>query len=196
MPAATSSTHGPCAGHVPGMRCWRFCVASRATRRLALRRASGYTCHCLCLRGAAITWNDRLLGTMARPKLYWEDFRVGDTEPMGERRLEAAEMVAFAQAFDPQPFHVDEAAARDSMYGGLIASGWHTVALVMRMMADSYLNASASLGSPVRRQRALAEAGAAGRYHPCYAHGAGNARFREPTGNGISEDQVGSVQPK
>jgi acyl dehydratase len=85
---------------------------------------------------------------MDRPKLYWEDFRVGDTEPMGERRLEAAEMVAFAQAFDPQPFHVDEAAARDSMYGGLIASGWHTVALVMRMMADSYLNASASLGSP------------------------------------------------
>ncbi len=81
-------------------------------------------------------------------KHYWEDFNVGDTVPMGERRLEAAEMVAFAKAFDPQPFHVDEAAARESMYGGLIASGWHTVALVMRMMVDSYLNASSSLGSP------------------------------------------------
>jgi len=81
-------------------------------------------------------------------KHYWEDFNVGDTAPMGKRRLEAAEMVAFAKAFDPQPFHVDEAAARESMYGGLIASGWHTVALVMRMMVDSYLNASSSLGSP------------------------------------------------
>jgi acyl dehydratase len=85
---------------------------------------------------------------MDRHKYYWEDFKIGDTAPMGERRLEAAEIVAFAAAFDPQPFHIDEAAARESMYGGLIASGWHTVALVMRMMVDSYLNASASLGSP------------------------------------------------
>jgi acyl dehydratase len=81
-------------------------------------------------------------------KHYWEDFKPGDTAPMGEKRMNAEEMMAFASAYDPQPFHVDEAAARRSMYGGLIASGWHTVALVMRMMVDSYLNASASLGSP------------------------------------------------
>jgi acyl dehydratase len=81
-------------------------------------------------------------------KFYWEDFKTGETFPMGERRIEKKEVIAFARDFDPQPFHIDEAAARQSMYGGLIASGWHTVALVMRMMCDSYLNQSASLGSP------------------------------------------------
>jgi acyl dehydratase len=81
-------------------------------------------------------------------KYYWEDFKVGDSAPLGERVVDKAEMIAFATAFDPQPFHIDEEAARASMYGGLIASGWHTVAMVMRMMVDSYLNDSASLGSP------------------------------------------------
>jgi acyl dehydratase len=82
------------------------------------------------------------------PKYYWEDFKVGDTAPMGERVVDRAEMIAFAQAYDPQPFHIDEEAARQSMFGGLIASGWHTVGMVMRMMVDSYLRDSASLGSP------------------------------------------------
>jgi acyl dehydratase len=81
-------------------------------------------------------------------KYYWEDFKPGDTFPMGERVMDRDEMMAFARQFDPQPFHIDEAAAKGSMYGGLIASGWHTVALVMRMMCDAYLNQSASLGSP------------------------------------------------
>ncbi|HXV07392.1 MAG TPA: MaoC family dehydratase [Burkholderiales bacterium] len=81
-------------------------------------------------------------------KYYWEDFKPGDTFPLGERVMDRDEMLAFARQFDPQPFHVDEAAAKRSMYGGLIASGWHTVALVMRMMCDSYLNQSASLGAP------------------------------------------------
>ena len=85
---------------------------------------------------------------MTVAKYYWEDFKAGETFPMGERRIEKDEVTAFARDFDPQPFHIDEAAARQSMYGGLIASGWHTVALVMRMMCDSYLNQSASLGSP------------------------------------------------
>ena len=85
---------------------------------------------------------------MDRPKIYWEDFKPGDTAPMGEKTIDRAEMIAFARLYDPQPFHIDEEAARQSMYGGLIASGWHTVALVMRMMVDSYLNAAASLGSP------------------------------------------------
>jgi acyl dehydratase len=85
---------------------------------------------------------------MTAAKYYWEDFKPGDTFPMGERLIDRDEVMAFARDFDPQPFHIDEEAARRSMYGGLIASGWHTVAMVMRMMCESYLNQSASLGSP------------------------------------------------
>lgn len=81
-------------------------------------------------------------------KYYWEDFKVGEVSEMGRRTVDKGEVIAFAQQFDPQSFHVDEAAAKQSMYGGLIASGWHTVAMVMRMMCDNYLIDSASLGSP------------------------------------------------
>ena len=81
-------------------------------------------------------------------KHYWEDFKVGDTSSLGERIVQREEMIAFAKMYDPQPFHIDEEAGRLSMFGGLIASGWHTVAMVMRMMVDSYLGDSASLGSP------------------------------------------------
>ena len=72
------------------------------------------------------------------PKYYWEDFKVGDTAPMGEKVMDKDEMIAFATTYDPQPFHIDEAAAKQSFFGGLIASGWHTCAMVMRMMVDSY----------------------------------------------------------
>ena len=82
------------------------------------------------------------------PKYYWEDFEVGEVHQLGEKYVGKDEIIAFAKQFDPQPFHVDEAAAKASIYGGLIASGWHTVALVMRMMCDSYMLDSASLGSP------------------------------------------------
>lgn len=80
--------------------------------------------------------------------IYFEDFKVGETLEMGRRLVDKDEVIAFAKDFDPQPFHVDEEAARKSFFGGLIASGWHTVAMVMRMMCDSYLLDSASLGSP------------------------------------------------
>ena len=82
------------------------------------------------------------------PKYYWEDFKVGDTGPIGERVVDRDEVIAFGKAYDPQPFHTDEKAAEESVFGGLIASGWHTVGMVMRMMVDSYLRDSASLGSP------------------------------------------------
>lgn len=81
-------------------------------------------------------------------KHYWEDFVVGETIEIGRRKVDRDEVVAFAKEFDPQPFHVDEAAAEASMFGGLIASGWHTCAMVMRLMCDNYLLDSASLGSP------------------------------------------------
>jgi len=57
-------------------------------------------------------------------------------------------IMEFARRYDPQPFHVDEEAAKQSTYGGLIASGWHTVSLAMRMICDAYLLDAASLGSP------------------------------------------------
>ena len=81
-------------------------------------------------------------------KLYFEDFLVGQVLPIGSRPVVEAEVVDFARQFDPQPFHVDQEKAKASIYGGLIASGWHTCAMAMRMMCDSYLLDSASLGSP------------------------------------------------
>lgn len=79
---------------------------------------------------------------------YWEDFTVGRTIDLGSREVSRDEVLEFANRYDPQSFHVDEAAAETSIYGGLIASGWHTVAMVMRLMCDGYLLRSASLGSP------------------------------------------------
>ncbi|MGA8006387.1 MAG: MaoC family dehydratase [Burkholderiales bacterium] len=80
--------------------------------------------------------------------LYWEDFRVGETVAMGSHTFAAEEMIEFARKFDPQPFHIDPVAARNSYFGGLIASGWHTCAIAMRLLCDNYINRSASLGSP------------------------------------------------
>jgi acyl dehydratase len=79
---------------------------------------------------------------------YFEDFSVGEVLPFGPYTVSRAEIVAFAAEYDPQPFHLDEKAAADSMLGGLAASGWHTCALFMRMVALGWLNASASMGSP------------------------------------------------
>jgi acyl dehydratase len=80
--------------------------------------------------------------------LYWEDFPVGMVREFGGVTMQRDDIVRFATEFDPQPFHVDEAAAEQTLYGGLIASGWHTACTAMRMMCDDYLLRSASLGSP------------------------------------------------
>lgn len=82
------------------------------------------------------------------PTLYWEDFAPGTVREFGGHTLTREEIVRFAGEFDPQPFHLDEEAGRASLFGGLAASGWHTCALMMRMMCDAYLLDSASLGSP------------------------------------------------
>lgn len=79
--------------------------------------------------------------------LYWEDIEVGKTIALGEKRVEKDEIIAFAQEFDPQPFHLDAQAAKGTMIGELIASGWHTNVMLMRMLFDSLLKDSASLGS-------------------------------------------------
>jgi acyl dehydratase len=80
--------------------------------------------------------------------LYFEDFPPGDVRESPVRTVTRDEIIAFAREFDPQPFHTDEAAARATIYGGLIASGWHTIAIYMRLMWDSYLKETVSLGSP------------------------------------------------
>jgi len=82
------------------------------------------------------------------PRLHWEDFAVGHVAEYGPRRVTAAEIKAFAAEFDPQPMHLDEEAARASMMGGLCALGWHSCALMMRIIADGFVLDSASLGAP------------------------------------------------
>ena len=81
-------------------------------------------------------------------KLYWEDFHVGTVREFGATVVTRDAVIAFASQFDPQPFHLDEDAAKASLFGGLSASGWHTCAMAMRMMCDDYLLRSSSLGSP------------------------------------------------
>ena len=82
------------------------------------------------------------------PKLWWEDFEAGSVHEFGGHTLTKEEIVRFASEFDPQPFHLDEELAKQSMFGALAASGWHTCSLMMRMMCDAYLLDAASLGSP------------------------------------------------
>ena len=70
---------------------------------------------------------------------YLEDFAVGQTCVSGRIRVDGDRIKAFAAEFDPQPFHMDEEAARGSIFGGLAASGWHTAALTMRLLVESEL---------------------------------------------------------
>ena len=79
---------------------------------------------------------------------FFEDFSVGDSIELGSYQVTQSSIVEFARAYDPQPFHVDAEQARSSIYGGLIASGWHTAGIYMRMLVDTLLRETASLGSP------------------------------------------------
>ncbi len=81
-------------------------------------------------------------------KLYWEDFDVGHESTYGGHTVTREEIIEFGLEFDPQPFHIDAEAAANSPYSGLIASGWQTAALFMRMLVDNVLSHSASMGSP------------------------------------------------
>ena len=79
---------------------------------------------------------------------YFEDFTPGQVIELGSRTITKDGIVAFAREFDPQPFHTDEAAAARSIFGGLLASGWHTGSLAMRILYDGLLKDTVSLGSP------------------------------------------------
>ena len=72
-------------------------------------------------------------------RLYLDDFHVGQRFTSATRVIDAAQIKAFARQFDPQPFHLDEEAAKGTMFGGLVASGWHTAAVTMRLLVESGL---------------------------------------------------------
>jgi acyl dehydratase len=80
--------------------------------------------------------------------MWWEDFEVGERAEMGRHTFIEEEILEFGRRYDPQPFHADPAAAQQTFFGGLVASGWHTCAIGMRLMVESYLKRSNSLGSP------------------------------------------------
>ena len=83
-----------------------------------------------------------------RFRYYWEDFTPGRVFEHGSRTLSQDEIIAFAREWDPQRFHTDPEAAEQTPYGGVIASGWHTGCVMMRLMCDAYLNESSCIGSP------------------------------------------------
>jgi acyl dehydratase len=80
--------------------------------------------------------------------IHLDDLAPGQVYPLGRRTLSHDEIVAFARDWDPQPFHLDAEAGAASIYGGLIASGWHTACVFMRLFADGLLSRAAALGSP------------------------------------------------
>ena len=79
---------------------------------------------------------------------YFEDFEIGEVIELGQVSVTAEEIIAFAQQFDPQPFHLDDEAARKTHFGGLVASGWHTCSLMMRQVCLNLLPECVSHGSP------------------------------------------------
>jgi acyl dehydratase len=82
------------------------------------------------------------------PMRYLDDFKPGEVIPLGSRSLTKEAIVSFAREFDPQLFHTDEEAARRSAFGGLIASGWHTGSVLMRLLYEGVLKDTLSFGSP------------------------------------------------
>jgi acyl dehydratase len=80
--------------------------------------------------------------------LYFEDYVPGSVREFGPAVVDEAEIVEFARRYDPQPIHTDPEWALSGPFGGLIASGWHTTAIMMRLLVDHYLPSAASLGSP------------------------------------------------
>jgi len=85
---------------------------------------------------------------MTTIKYYWEDFVPGWEYESPTRTLSAQQIMTFAREYDPQPYHTDEEAAKSSPFGGLIASGWQTCSVAMRLMCDGYLLQTTCIGSP------------------------------------------------
>ena len=86
--------------------------------------------------------------TVPPEERYFEDYIPGSVHEFGAIAVEEDEIISFAKRFDPQVFHTDPEAAKNTIFGGLIACGWHTASLMMRLFADNFLSKVASLGSP------------------------------------------------
>src|SRR5258708_13486375 len=93
-------------------------------------------------RGTAIS------SAIPMPRIYFEDITPGSVTTYGPRTITREEIIAFASEFDPQPMHLDEEAAKKTMLGGLSASGWHSCAIMMRLIYDGFLVNAASMGAP------------------------------------------------
>ncbi|MFC4405300.1 MaoC family dehydratase [Haloarchaeobius iranensis] len=78
---------------------------------------------------------------------YFEDIAVGDTDDYGSYTVDAEEIMEFAGQYDPQPFHTDEEAAAESLFGGLVASGWHTSAITMRLLVTGIFPETSAMGA-------------------------------------------------
>ena len=89
------------------------------------------------------------------PRLHWEDFSPGQVTDCGSRLISRAEIVAFAAEYDPQPMHLDEQAASATLLGGLVASGWHSCCILMRLLTDNLLSDASFMGAhpPPARDR-------------------------------------------
>ncbi|WP_119681042.1 MaoC family dehydratase [Indioceanicola profundi] len=85
---------------------------------------------------------------MPGPVRYLEDMTAGETIEVGSYTVSEEEILDFARRYDPQPFHLDAEAGKTTHFGGLVASGWHTAGIMMRMMVDEILSPETSLGSP------------------------------------------------
>ena len=85
---------------------------------------------------------------MKKNLIYYEDLEIGQKIKLGSINVSKKEIISFAEKFDPQPFHTNEIKAKESIFGGLCASGWHTCSLFMRILYDGFLINSAAVGSP------------------------------------------------
>ena len=85
---------------------------------------------------------------MADITYFWEDMAVGQVRDLGTISPSREDIIAFASQFDPQPFHLDDAAGAASVFGGLCARGWHTCSMAMRLMVTNFVQQTSSLGSP------------------------------------------------
>ena len=89
-----------------------------------------------------------LKGESVSQDRWFEDYVPDTVHDLGSVVVDEQEIIAFARQFDPQPFHLDKERARKSAFGGLIASGWHTASMTMRLIVDHYLSEISSEGSP------------------------------------------------
>ena len=86
--------------------------------------------------------------SLPRDQRYFEDYKVGAVHRYGSIKITEADIVDFAKKFDPQPMHLDPRAAKNTPFGELIASGWHTAAVLSRLFVENYLSSVASVASP------------------------------------------------